>query len=101
MAKKRVIWSSHAHQELHKTLTYYNQRNQSTQYSLKLLGAIENLTDILSENELLGRLTTNNFTRVIPINRYLIFYEIYSDHIQIVSFWDNRQDPNKRIIQDL
>jgi hypothetical protein len=33
------------------------------------------------------------------MNIYLIFYEINENTIEIVSFWDNRQDENKRKIK--
>lgn len=65
-------------------------------YSLNLLNEVEYLTNNLSKNELIGRLTSNKITRVILMKVYLIFYEIHQDHIQIVSFWDNRQDISKR-----
>lgn len=45
----------------------------------------------LSKSEFIGRLTSNKTTRVIPMKHYLIFYEINSGKIEIVSFWDNRQ----------
>lgn len=96
MANKRIIWSARASRELEQILEYFNQRNKSSRYSLKLLNEIEYLTNNLSENELIGRLTTNKITRVIPMKVYLIFYEIRQDQIQIVSFWDNRQDISKR-----
>ncbi|MGE5429189.1 MAG: type II toxin-antitoxin system RelE/ParE family toxin [Methylococcaceae bacterium] len=96
MVKKRIIWSARASRELKQILEYFNQRNKSSRYSLKLLIEIENLTSNLSENEFIGRLTSNKFTRVIPMKAYLIFYEIHQDQIQIVSFWDNRQDISKR-----
>ena len=96
MVNKRIIWSSRASRELKQILKYFNQRNKSSRYSLKLLNEIEYLTNNLSENELIGRLTTNKITRVIPMKVYLFFYEIRQDQIQIVSFWDNRQDISKR-----
>ena len=96
MVNKRIIWSDSASRELKQILEYFNQRNKSSHYSLKLLNEIEYLTNILSKNELIGRLTTNKITRVIPMKVYLILYEIRQDQIQIVSFWDNRQDISKR-----
>lgn len=96
MANKRIIWSAHASRELKQILEYYNQRNKSSRYSLKLLNEIEYITHHLSKNELIGRLTSNKITRVIPMKVYLIFYEIRQDQIHIVSFWDNRQDISKR-----
>lgn len=92
MADKKIIWSIRASKELRHILEYFNQRNKSTRYSLKLLNEIENLTRSLSKNESIGRLTSNKFTRVIPMKIYLIFYEINRGNIEIVSFWDNRQD---------
>jgi plasmid stabilization system protein ParE len=94
MADKKIIWSTRASKELRHILEYFNQRNKSTRYSLKLLNDIENLTRSLSKNESIGRLTSNKFTRVIPMKIYLIFYEINRGNIEIVSFWDNRQDKN-------
>lgn len=94
MADKKIIWSTRASKELRHILEYFNQRNKSTRYSLKLLNDIENLTRSLSKNESIGRLTSNKFTRVIPVKIYLIFYEINQCNIEIVSFWDNRQDKN-------
>jgi plasmid stabilization system protein ParE len=97
MADKKIIWSSRASKELRLILEYYNQRNKSTSYSLKLVNEIDDLTKSLIKNELIGRLTSNKFTRVLPMKVYLIFYEINQDNIEIVSFWDNRQDNEKRI----
>ncbi len=97
MADKKIIWSTRASKELRQVLEYFNQRNKSTRYSFKLLNEIENLTKNLSKNESIGRLTSNKFTRVIPMKVYLIFYEVNQDRIEIVSFWDNRQDKTKRL----
>lgn len=96
MADKKIIWSTRAAKELQKILDYFNQRNKSTRYSIKLLNEIEGLTKNLSKNEMIGRLTSNKFTRVIPMKVYLIFYEVKQNYIEIVSFWDNRQDESKR-----
>ena len=97
MANKKIIWSIRSSQELKTILEYFNQRNESNRYSLKLLAEIQYVTTILSKNEFIGRLTSNRITRVIPMKEYLIFYEVFEDHIQIVSFWDNRQSSVRRI----
>ncbi|MEQ8475358.1 type II toxin-antitoxin system RelE/ParE family toxin [Fulvivirga sp.] len=97
MAKKQIIWSSRANSELKETLEFYNQRNGNTNYSLKLLDEINDILNTLSESEFIGRLTENKKTRVVVMKVYLIFYEITNDRINILSFWDNRQDTGKRI----
>jgi len=97
MAKKEIIWSKRAYSELKSILEFYNKRNGNTNYSLKLLEEIEDLLITLSQQEYIGRLTSNKKTRVIVMKVYLIFYEINGNRIEILSFWDNRQDDIKRI----
>jgi len=92
MARKQIIWSRNARFQLQSVLEFYIERNKSNVYSLKLLDQVEDLMLTLSQNEYIGRLTSNKSTRVIPMKVYLVFYEINSDAIEIVSFWDNRQD---------
>ncbi len=97
MAGKSVIWSSRANNEFREVLEFFVKRNGSNEYSLRLLEKTNEFIQILSENEFIGRLSDNKRTRVLVMDVYLIFYEINFDSIEIVSFWDNRQNPNKRI----
>ena len=92
MARKQIIWSRNARFQLQSVLEFYIERNRSNVYSLKLLDQVEDLMLTLSQNEYIGRLTSNKSTRVIPMKVYLVFYEINIDAIEIVSFWDNRQN---------
>ena len=92
MAGKKIIWSDHAKYEFRKILEFYNERNGNQKYSIKLLNQTEELLNTLSKYPLLGRLTTIKQTRVIPFKEYLIFYEAKNKEIEILSFWDNRQN---------
>ncbi|MGV8139058.1 MAG: type II toxin-antitoxin system RelE/ParE family toxin [Mangrovibacterium sp.] len=97
MADKKIVWSIRASLELKQILEFYNKRNGSTAYSLRIINEVDYLLKILSKNELVGRLTSNKYTRVIPMKVYLIFYEVNGNTVEIVSFWDNRQDSQKRM----
>lgn len=99
MAKKVIVWSEIAKLQFANVLEYYVERNGNPNYSLKLLNEVEDLLNTLSNSELIGRLTSNKFTRVIPMKVYLIFYEINGNRIEIVSFWDNRQDIEHRKVK--
>ena len=96
MADKKIVWSTRASLELKQILEFYYQRNGSTTYSLRILNEVDYLLNTLSKNEFLGRLTSNKYTRVIPVKDYLIFYDVNQDIIEIVSFWDNRKGNKKR-----
>ena len=97
MAVKKIIWSKRAKTELNETLEFYLERNGSPDYSLKIILRLESLTNTLTKNYFIGRLTSNKSTRVIPMENFLIFYDLGIDFIEIVSFWDNRQDISKRL----
>lgn len=97
MAKKEIIWSRRAKEEFQEVLDFYLRRNGTPTYSLRLLQETEQLIDILKENNFLGRLSNNKVTRVIVKDAFLIFYEIQENKIDIVSYWDNRQNPDKRL----
>lgn len=99
MAKKEIIWSTLAKLEFSNVLEFYVLRNGNSDYSLKILEEIEDLLETLSNNEFIGRLTSNKITRMIPMKVYLIFYEINANQIEILSFWDNRQDLENRKIK--
>jgi hypothetical protein len=97
MGKKEIVWSSIAENLLRNTLEFYAERNGNSIYSLKILKEVEDLIEAISESNLIGRLTSNKVTRVIPMKSFLLFYEVYADRIEIVLFWDNRQNLEKRI----
>lgn len=99
MAEKEIIWSKLAKLQLANVLEFYVQRNGNSNYSLKILSEVEDLLVTLSKVELIGRLSSNKFTRVISMKVYLIYYEINGNRIEIVSFWDNRQDIENRKIK--
>ena len=99
MAVKKIIWSKRASEEFKEILNFFIERNGNTDYSLKLFTEVQRLIKTLSRSELIGSITSNKITRVISMDVYLIFYEINNDTIEIVSFWDNRQDPEKRLIK--
>jgi len=99
MAKKEIIWSDLAKVEFSNVLEFYFYRNENSNYSLKIVEEVEELLEILSQSHFIGRLTSNKITRVIPMKEYLVFYEINENRIEIISFWDNRQNFENRKIK--
>jgi plasmid stabilization system protein ParE len=99
MAPKEIVWSPLAKLQLENVLKFYVQRNGNSNYSLKIVKEVQDLLETLSKAERIGRLTSNKFTRVISMKVYLLFYELNGNRIEIVSFWDNRQDIENRNIK--
>lgn len=65
MAKKEVVWSNLAATQFKTILEFYAEKNGNTNYSLKLLDEVADLLETLSNSELIGRLASNKFSRVI------------------------------------
>lgn len=95
MADKEVIWSNRANAELTEILQFYIQRNKSNTYSLKLLEEIDSMIEKIVRHNFIGRLTKDGNARVVILKAYLIFYDIRSTEIHILSIWDSRQNPEK------
>ncbi len=55
------------------------------------------MTSLLIKNNYLGKLSDNGVTRVLVKGPFLIFYEIHKTSLEILSVWDSRQNPQKRI----
>ena len=98
MAERKVIWSKRAETELKSILEFYTQRNQSADYSLSILENIERYTDLLKDYPELGRLSENKKSRILVIREFLLIYDL-TQNIEVLSFWDNRQNPNKKVNQ--
>lgn len=99
MAKKDIIWSKLVKLQLKNILAFFVKKNGSAIYSLKLRSEIQELLETLSQAEQIGRLTSNKVSRVIAFKVYLIFYEINRNKIEIISFWDNRQNIENRKVK--
>ena len=95
MAKRIIVWSENAVYELKEILEYFNIRNKSKIYSLKLNAKIQSDLKLLLIYPEIGKNTTTLNVRAILIDNYFIFYEIKTVHIIILSVWDTRQNPER------
>ncbi len=92
---KQVVWSELAIENVQQIFNYWDNRNKSNEYSLKLNKHIEEAVSIISEHPTIGKLSGIRNIRFGILNVYLIVYEEYENEILIITIWDNRQDPKK------
>lgn len=95
MASRRIVWSETAKLELKDIFEYFNFRNKSKLYSLKLNTLIHTELKILLQQPTIGKKTDAINVRGLLIENYFIFYEINEIHIIILSVWDTRQNPKR------
>lgn len=91
-----IRWTPHALKELADTLAYLE--NNFTEKELKRLARkIEETTHLISQNpELFPKSTVKNVRRVAILKFNTMYYRVINDRIEIISFFSNRQSPDKR-----
>ena len=95
MAQKQIVWTRTAANQRRLVFEYWNENNNSTAYSEKLLVQIKQRLDTLLEFPKSGRKTVFKNTFVTSLGHYGIFYQFNKSQLIITGFWDNRQDPKK------
>ena len=96
MASKKSNLSPLASTEFKDILEFYLERNGSATYSLKLLETVDKMINLLQNQPHLGRNTTDRNARVISFSHFLLIYDETERELNILSVWDNRQDPKKK-----
>ncbi|MBK7959553.1 MAG: type II toxin-antitoxin system RelE/ParE family toxin [Bacteroidetes bacterium] len=92
---EKVVWSKEAARERNEILAYWNERNKSNVYSMKLLDLIRNAIETIKLFPEIGIPTSRPDTRLKIVRDYFIVYKIEKERLLILSFWDARQDPNQ------
>lgn len=95
MVARRIVWSTSAKLLLKIIFEYFNFRNKSKIYSLKLNAFIQTELKKLLQQPNIGKKTDLINVRGLLIENYYIFYEINETHIIILSVWDTRQNPKR------
>lgn len=90
---KQVIWTERAQKERIEILTFWNEHNQTTAYSIKLNRLIKRSLLIISKYPMIGKPTKIKNVRVKILGNYLIIYGITPQRIIVLSIWDSRQKP--------
>ena len=99
MAKRKIVWSNKAKIRLYAILDFYIVRNKSKVYSIKLQKLISKEINLLIKQPDLGLKTSEETTRGLIIENYIVYYEITDDKIIIHTIWGSRQNPDNKIIK--
>ncbi|MFZ1705832.1 MAG: type II toxin-antitoxin system RelE/ParE family toxin [Saprospiraceae bacterium] len=97
MVRKKITWSQTAISELENILAFYIQRNQSDEYSLRLYKTLEKRVQLISVFPTMGKKSDMPDVHILPFQHFGIIYRTKGQVIYILSVWDFRQHPNKRM----
>ncbi len=93
MAKRKVIWAKTAYLQRKLVLLYWLEHNNSNTYSLKLMQETKKATDQLLKFPYIGLVSDIPDVYCYIIGNYNLYYIVTDENIQVVCFWDNRQNP--------
>ena len=72
----KIIWTRNAIEHLEDILNYWEVRNGTNSYSIKLYKLFQNGLDVLSRNPLTGTITSNDLIRKKTIRYYFLFITV-------------------------
>ncbi len=98
MAKKSVVWTETAIKQRREILKYWTKRNGSTVFAEKLIRLIGKQIKVIEKHPESFREADFPNTRESAFGFFSIYYQITEEHLIIMAFWDNRQDPNKLLL---
>ncbi len=95
----KILWTPFAINELRKTIIYLEE-NWTIKEISKLTNEIEDTLFLLSHNPFLFQASSikKNMRRVVIARYNTLYYRIQGDSVEIISFFSNRQGPQKRKI---
>lgn len=90
---KQIVWTLRAKNDLVEILDYWNHRNKSTIFSVKLYGFIDEQLNLISEYPTIGRKADVENVYVKVIHKYLLFYEILDDTLYVLTIRHGSKNP--------
>jgi plasmid stabilization system protein ParE len=93
----RILWTDHALSELEDTIAYL-ETNWTKKELQNLAKEIEKTIDLLSRNPFLFQSSDLHLAvrRVVVAKKNTLYYRINGNTIEVLSFFSNRQNPQKR-----
>lgn len=89
-----IKWSQKAQKELNNTLIDWCERNKSEAFSMKILKEVNIKQDFLERNPNSGiPVNYKSVFKIQVLKFFSLVYEVKKDEIRILSFWDNRRNP--------
>lgn len=95
----KLEWTERAIEHIVEILEYWEERNGSKTYSIKLYSWVETTLAILTKHPESGRITDNNRLYKKIVKDYFIYYTFDTEILTVIAIIDMRRDPD--FIQDI
>lgn len=92
----KIVWTENALQELQTTIEYLELEFSEKELS-RLAQKIEDITGLISKNpQLFSKSSSTDIFRVTILRFNTLYYRVQENTIEILSFFSNRQSPQKK-----
>jgi len=92
---KEIRWSPRAIVDQFEILSYWEERNKSNTYSIKLYHLFAANIEMVAQTPEIGTSTKYLNVRFKILGAYNIYYRILIHHIEVITIWDSRRNPKK------
>ncbi|RZK00250.1 MAG: type II toxin-antitoxin system RelE/ParE family toxin [Flavobacterium sp.] len=93
----KIFWTDFALKELENTIEYL-QENWTEKELRNLASKLEETITLLSQNPTLFQVSEvkKDIRRVVILKHNTLYYRLFNEQVEIISFFSNRQSPQKR-----
>ncbi len=90
----KILWTDHALSELKDTIEYLEE-NWTDRELKNFSRELDHTIELISKNPALFQVSKKNVRRVVVAKFNNLYYQENNDTIEILSFFSNRQDPDR------
>src|SRR4051794_5412830 len=95
MAQKKIIFSPEAQNAWKDIVDFYAERNGNSSYSKKITSELKKNIQLIKRNNHIGKPAIGREnTRVLIFKVFMIYYQVFSNHLEVLIIWDGRRNPN-------
>lgn len=93
----KILWTDNALNELEKTIEYL-ETNWTEKELRNLAINLERTLNLISQNPFIFQASDakKEVRRAVVLSLNTLYYRVYKNNVEIVSFFSNRQNPKKR-----
>ncbi len=89
----KIVWTKNALEHLEEILNYWEVRNGTNSYSIKLYSLFQKSLDVLSRYPETGNNTSNALIRKKTIRDYFVYYSFDERFLTVLGIVDMRRNP--------
>jgi plasmid stabilization system protein ParE len=89
----KIIWTRNALEHLEDILNYWEVRNGTNSYSIKLYNFFQKALVVLSRYPETGTITSNDLIRKKTIRDYFVYYSFDETNLTVLGIVDMRRNP--------